>query len=131
MSRLFVIVPFIAAGLYVFAYVDLVLTESEAVIIEVNPRLTTAYLGVRSAVKGNAGVAGNVAALALAPLTQRICYLEEGDWVVVTRDGSQIYDVDDNPVYLAPNKYNLQLAIERWPQVGFHDTREHGQILVH
>ncbi len=40
-------------------------------------------------------------------------------------------DVDDNPVYLAPNKYNLQLAIERWPQVGFHDTREHGQKLVH
>ena len=40
-------------------------------------------------------------------------------------------DVDDNPVYLAPNKYNLQLAVERWPQVGFHDTREHGQRLVH
>ena len=40
-------------------------------------------------------------------------------------------DVDDNPVYLAPNKYNLQLAIERWPQVGFHDTREHGQKLAH
>ena len=40
-------------------------------------------------------------------------------------------DVDDNPVYLAPNKYNLQLAMERWPKVGFHDTREHGQKLVH
>ena len=37
-------------------------------------------------------------ALALAPLTQRICYLEEGDWVVVTRDGAQIYDAQDNPV---------------------------------
>jgi glutamine---fructose-6-phosphate transaminase (isomerizing) len=37
-------------------------------------------------------------ALALAPLTQRICYLEEGDWVVVTRDGAQIYDKDDQPV---------------------------------
>ncbi|NVD45662.1 glutamine--fructose-6-phosphate transaminase (isomerizing) [Qipengyuania atrilutea] len=31
-------------------------------------------------------------ALALAPLTQEITYLEEGDWVVVTRDGAQIYD---------------------------------------
>lgn len=31
MSRLFVIVPFIAAGLYVFAYVDLVLTDRERV----------------------------------------------------------------------------------------------------
>ena len=31
-------------------------------------------------------------ALALAPLTQRICYMEEGDWAVVTKDGATIYD---------------------------------------
>ncbi|MBX9729376.1 MAG: glutamine--fructose-6-phosphate transaminase (isomerizing), partial [Sphingopyxis sp.] len=37
-------------------------------------------------------------ALALAPLTQRIAYLEEGDWVIVTRDGAQIFDADNNPV---------------------------------
>lgn len=37
-------------------------------------------------------------ALALAPLTQRISYLEEGDWVVLTRSGVQVYDVDNNPV---------------------------------
>ncbi len=37
-------------------------------------------------------------ALALAPLTQRISYLEEGDWVIITREGAQIYDRDDNPV---------------------------------
>ncbi|WP_324750612.1 glutamine--fructose-6-phosphate transaminase (isomerizing) [Sphingomonas sp. LY54] len=37
-------------------------------------------------------------ALALAPLTQNISYLEEGDWVVITREGTQIYDRDDNPV---------------------------------
>ena len=37
-------------------------------------------------------------ALALAPLTQRISYLEEGDWVVATRDGVQIYDAQDRPV---------------------------------
>jgi len=37
-------------------------------------------------------------ALALAPLTQKISYLEEGDWVVVTREGTQIYDRDDQPV---------------------------------
>ena len=37
-------------------------------------------------------------ALALAPLTQRICYLEEGDWVVITREGTTIYDRDDQPV---------------------------------
>ncbi|ANU08374.1 glutamine--fructose-6-phosphate transaminase (isomerizing) [Paraurantiacibacter namhicola] len=37
-------------------------------------------------------------ALALAPLTQRISYLEEGDWVVVTRDGAEIFDSENNPV---------------------------------
>jgi tyramine---L-glutamate ligase len=47
-------------GLRGYVGVDLVLTDSEAVVIEVNPRLTTAYLGVRSAFEGN------VAALALA-----------------------------------------------------------------
>jgi predicted ATP-grasp superfamily ATP-dependent carboligase len=47
-------------GLRGFVGVDLVLTESDVVVIEVNPRLTTAYLGVRAAVDEN------VAALALA-----------------------------------------------------------------
>ncbi|MCB2047268.1 MAG: glutamine--fructose-6-phosphate transaminase (isomerizing) [Novosphingobium sp.] len=37
-------------------------------------------------------------ALALAPLTQRISYLEEGDWVVITREGAQIFDSQNNPV---------------------------------
>jgi glucosamine--fructose-6-phosphate aminotransferase (isomerizing) len=37
-------------------------------------------------------------ALALAPLTQKIAYLEEGDWVVIDRDGARIFDKDNNPV---------------------------------
>jgi glucosamine--fructose-6-phosphate aminotransferase (isomerizing) len=37
-------------------------------------------------------------ALALAPLTQKIAYLDEGDWVAVTRDGATIYDKDNNEV---------------------------------
>ncbi|MDC0887036.1 glutamine--fructose-6-phosphate transaminase (isomerizing) [Altererythrobacter sp.] len=37
-------------------------------------------------------------ALALAPLTQKITYLEEGDWVVLTREGAQIYDSANAPV---------------------------------
>ncbi|MBB3981767.1 glucosamine--fructose-6-phosphate aminotransferase (isomerizing) [Sphingobium fontiphilum] len=37
-------------------------------------------------------------ALALAPLTQRIAYLEEGDWVVITHDGAEIFDKDNMPV---------------------------------
>lgn len=37
-------------------------------------------------------------ALALAPLTQRIAYLEEGDWVVCRQGGTEIFDRDNNPV---------------------------------
>ena len=37
-------------------------------------------------------------ALALAPLTQRIAYLEEGDWAVVSREQVQIYDRGNRPV---------------------------------
>ncbi|WOK37314.1 glutamine--fructose-6-phosphate transaminase (isomerizing) [Sphingomonas sp. C3-2] len=37
-------------------------------------------------------------ALALAPLTQKIAYLDEGDWAVVKRDKVQIFDRDNNPV---------------------------------
>ena len=37
-------------------------------------------------------------ALALAPLTQKIAYLDEGDWVVIDKDGAEIFDKDNNPV---------------------------------
>ncbi|MEO0439485.1 MAG: glutamine--fructose-6-phosphate transaminase (isomerizing) [Pseudomonadota bacterium] len=37
-------------------------------------------------------------ALALAPLTQQISYLEEGDWVVVTEEGAIIYDKQNKAV---------------------------------
>jgi peptide chain release factor 3 len=43
---------------------------------------------------------------------------------------SMATDVDGNPVYLAANKYILQVTMERWTTVGFHTTREHGQRLV-
>ena len=36
-------------------------------------------------------------ALALAPLTQQIAYLEEGDWVVISRERAQVYDAEHNP----------------------------------
>jgi glutamine---fructose-6-phosphate transaminase (isomerizing) len=43
-------------------------------------------------------------ALALAPLTNRICYLEEGDWVEVRDDGATVHDaagaVVERPVKL-------------------------------
>ena len=37
-------------------------------------------------------------ALALAPWTQRIAYLEEGDWAVVRRGSIQVYDRSNQPV---------------------------------
>ena len=37
-------------------------------------------------------------AIALAPWTRRIVYLEEGDWVVVRRDSVQVHDRDNRPV---------------------------------
>jgi glucosamine--fructose-6-phosphate aminotransferase (isomerizing) len=36
-------------------------------------------------------------ALGLAPLTSRICYLEEGDWAVLSPRGAKIYDADGRP----------------------------------
>jgi len=37
-------------------------------------------------------------AIAVAPWTQRIAYLEEGDWAVVRREDIQIFDRDNRPV---------------------------------
>ena len=37
-------------------------------------------------------------ALALAPLTRRIAYLEEGDWVVVSDHEARFFDTQDRPV---------------------------------
>jgi len=45
--------------------------------------------------------------------------------------GALASDVDGNPVFLATNKYNLQVTMERWPKVGFYATREHGERLAH
>lgn len=37
-------------------------------------------------------------AIALAPFTDRITYLDDGDWAVVTRSGAEIMDSDGKPV---------------------------------
>jgi glucosamine--fructose-6-phosphate aminotransferase (isomerizing) len=44
-------------------------------------------------------------ALALAPFTDTISYLEEGDWVVLTRGGAQFRDADNNPVERPPQRW--------------------------
>ena len=37
-------------------------------------------------------------ALALAPLTNRIAYLHDGDWAVLSRDGAEFFDFNGDPV---------------------------------
>ena len=46
-------------------------------------------------------------AIALAPLTQKIAYLEEGDWAVLKKDSVQIYNADDKPVERVIRTTNL------------------------
>jgi glutamine---fructose-6-phosphate transaminase (isomerizing) len=47
-------------------------------------------------------------AIALAPMTDTITYLEEGDWAVVTRDGAQIFDVAGR----LANRAAVRIALE-------------------
>jgi len=50
-------------------------------------------------------------ALALAPLTNRITYLEEGDWAVLTRDGASIRGADGTPVNRALRTVSLDAVL--------------------
>jgi glucosamine--fructose-6-phosphate aminotransferase (isomerizing) len=50
-------------------------------------------------------------ALALAPLTDRICYLEEGDWVEITRAGGQVHDAGGAVVDREIKQTNLSGAL--------------------
>ena len=47
-------------------------------------------------------------ALALAPLTNRVTYLEDGDWAVVTRQGAVIHDESGAPVERAVHTVNIE-----------------------
>ena len=46
-------------------------------------------------------------AIALAPMTDRITYLEEGDWAVVTRAGAEIFDESGAPVQREEKRVRL------------------------
>ncbi|MFN3577487.1 MAG: glutamine--fructose-6-phosphate transaminase (isomerizing), partial [Tabrizicola sp.] len=46
-------------------------------------------------------------AIALAPMTDRITYLEEGDWAVITRAGAEIYDVRNRRANRAETRIHL------------------------
>ncbi len=47
-------------------------------------------------------------AIALAPMTDRITYLEEGDWAVITRNGAEIFDAMDRRA----NRAETRIAID-------------------
>lgn len=49
-------------------------------------------------------------AIALAPLTDRITYLEEGDHAFITRSGVEIFDAQDQPVTREPVKVQIDAA---------------------
>jgi glucosamine--fructose-6-phosphate aminotransferase (isomerizing) len=49
--------------------------------------------------------------LALAPLTRRILYLNEGDWAVVRADGATVYDSEDRKVERAIKETALSGAL--------------------
>ena len=50
-------------------------------------------------------------AIALAPYTSSICYLADGDWVEITRDGFKVYDADDQPVERAVRQSHVTGAM--------------------
>ena len=45
--------------------------------------------------------------LALAPLTQRIAYLEDGEWAVIDRHGARVFDAAGRPVLREPKASRL------------------------
>ncbi|NEX44633.1 glutamine--fructose-6-phosphate transaminase (isomerizing) [Pseudotabrizicola algicola] len=49
-------------------------------------------------------------AIALAPMTDRVTYLEEGDWAVITRAGAEIFDAEDRRANRAEARIPLDAA---------------------
>ncbi|MBL9047019.1 MAG: glutamine--fructose-6-phosphate transaminase (isomerizing) [Tabrizicola sp.] len=46
-------------------------------------------------------------AIALAPMTDRVTYLEEGDWAVITRQGAEIFDARNTRANRAETRIHL------------------------
>ncbi len=56
-------------------------------------------------------------AIALAPMTDRITYLEEGDWAVITRKGAEIFDAHDRRANRAETR--IQIDATRIEKAGY------------
>ncbi|MBR9892715.1 glutamine--fructose-6-phosphate transaminase (isomerizing) [bacterium] len=49
-------------------------------------------------------------AIALAPMTDTLTYLEEGDWAVITRKGAEIFDMENRRVNREARKIRMDAA---------------------
>ncbi|WP_417742382.1 glutamine--fructose-6-phosphate transaminase (isomerizing) [Salipiger sp.] len=49
-------------------------------------------------------------AIALAPMTDTLTYLEEGDWAVITRKGAEIFDMENRRVTREARKIRMDAA---------------------
>ena len=56
-------------------------------------------------------------AIALAPMTDRITYLEEGDWAVITRKGAEIFDAENRRANRAEAR--IQVDATRVEKAGY------------
>ncbi len=56
-------------------------------------------------------------AIALAPMTDRITYLEEGDWAIITRKGAEIFDAQGRRANRAETR--IQLDATRVEKAGY------------
>ena len=56
-------------------------------------------------------------AIALAPMTDRVTYLEEGDWAIITRKGAEIYDAQNRRANRAETR--IQLDATRIEKAGY------------
>jgi glutamine---fructose-6-phosphate transaminase (isomerizing) len=77
-------------------------------------------------------------ALALAPLTDELAYLEEGDYVVLTRHGAKFYDIKNRPIARKRVKTSASaFLIDRGNYRHFMDKEIHeqpeviGRVLAH
>ncbi len=71
-------------------------------------------------------------ALALASLTDRICYLEEGDWAELTLDGATVHDAEDTVVERPVTKTALSGALigkGQYPHFMLKEIFEHPAVI--
>lgn len=50
-------------------------------------------------------------AIALGPFTDTVAYLEDGDWVVLTRSDVAVYDKEDKPVHRDAHKHSAATSL--------------------